>query len=277
MPKLFFTRYTLMSARAASTKLEILLDGLRNEAFTEQRGFVYRFIDTEVFEFDGSDYIAGELVKYDPDDQEQVVNERTRKIDSEYVPNKVMGRARFIIDPRWSLLMFCEVPRAISPQTFIGISSKLFEQNHENFFTSFNISPIKERYSFIERVRKYKSIKKVSITLFPSNPNFDERWRAIDERLQKNHIDKYREIQESTANKGRILIDDETENKFLMSEDGYGSSRVSGIDENGGEKTISTSDSERDVFQDVSPDLEKPADLLEQIYQTLLNIIDRTN
>jgi len=277
MAKLYFARYTLVSAKSVLKKFDLLLDGLRDDASLNQRGFTYRFLDTEVFEFDGKEFIAGHLVKYDPDDQEEVVNETTRKLHFEFVPNKVVGKARFIIDPDWSLLMFCEVPRAISSYMFADIFSKLFEQNHDNIFTSFNISPIKERYSFIERVRRYRAIRRILITLFPSNPNFDERWQKIDERLRNNNIEKYKEIQENNSPNGRIIVDDETESKFLMAEDGYGQSRVSGTDENGNQKTISTNDNEKNVFESVPSETDSPATLLELVYTTLMEIIERTS
>jgi hypothetical protein len=257
-------------------KFDLLLDGLRDEATFEQRGFSFRFLDSEVFEFDGKEFIGGNLIKYDPDDQEEVINETTRKLHIEFVPNKVIGKSRFILDPKSSILMFTEVPRAISAGLFIVAFSKLFEMNHDHFFTTFHVSTIKERYSFMERVRQFKLIKLVSMTLFPSNPNFDERWESIDERLRQHEITRYREIQENKSSNGSVKIDEETSNKFLMSEDGYGSSRVSGIDGNGRYKTISTKDVDKSIFEEIPTDLNSFTQILEKGYDTLQEIIERT-
>ena len=276
MAKLFFSRYTINSGGQYTDKFDFLLNGLKNEANTTYRNYIYRFFDTEVFEYEGKDYIAGHLVKYNPEDMEEVVDETTQKLRDENLRNKVEGKARFIIDPSSSILMFFEVSNVISKNTFVNKFCKLFEQNHENYFTEFFISPIKEQYSFIEKVRTFRAIKKVTITLFPSNPNFADRWKSIDERLRKNNINKYKETQENSKPNSQIIVDEETENKFLMSEDGYGKSDATGINEYGEEATISTKDSEKIVTKHVPNDLEKAVDVLRIVAETLQEIVNRT-
>lgn len=276
MAQLFFSRYTITSGGQIKDKFDFLLNGLKNEAQTNYRSFIYRFFDTEEFQLDGKEYIAGQLVKYNPEDIEEVVDDLTKKLRDENLRNKVIGKARFIIDPSSSILMFFEVPNVIVKNNFIDKFCKLFELNHGGFFTEFHIAPIKEQYSFIERVQKFKAIKKIVITLFPSNPNYAERWRNIDERLRRNNINKYKEIQENTKPEANILIDEETESKFLMSEDGYGESTASGINEEGIEKTISTKNSEKIVSKAVPNDIDKAVDVLKIVVETLQQIIIRT-
>ena len=276
MAKLFFSRYTITSGQQYTDKFDFLLNGLKNEAKTTYRNYVYRFFDTEVFEYEGKEFIAGHLVKYNPEDMEEVVDEATRKLRDENLRNKVEGKARFIVDPSSSILMFFEVSNVISKNTFIDKFCKLFEENQGNFFTQFYISPIKEQYSFIEKVRSFKAVKRIVIILFPSNPNFADRWRSIDERLRKNNINKYREIQENTESESRIIVDEETESKFLMSEDGYGKSDATGINEDGEEKTISTKDNEKIVTKPVPNDLQKAVDILKIVAETLQEIVNRT-
>ncbi len=276
MAKLLFSRYTITSGGQYKEKFDFLLNGLKNEASATYRNYVYRFFDTEVFKYEGKDYIAGHLVKYNPEDIEEVVDESTRKLRDENLRNKVEGKARFIIDPSSSILMFFEVSNVITKNTFIDKFCKLFQQNHGNYFTQFYISPIKEQYSFIEKVRSFKAIKKIMITLFPSNPNFADRWKSIDERLRRNNINKYKEIQENTKPESQIIVDEETESKFLMSEDGYGKSDATGINEKGEEKTISTKDSEKIVTKQIPNDLEKAVDVLRIVSETLQDIVNRT-
>lgn len=276
MAQLFFSRYTISSSGQFKDKFDILLNGLKNEAQTNYRNSIYQFFDTEVFQFGGKDFIAGQLVKYNPDDTEEVVDDVTKKLRDQNLRNKVIGKARFIIDPSSSILMFFEVPNVIVKKAFMDKFCKLFKLNHEGFFTEFHIAPIKEQYSFIERVQNFKAIKKIAITLFPSNPNYAERWRSIDERLQRNYINKYKEIQENAKPEASILIDEETESKFLMSEDGYGESTASGINEEGIEETISTKNSEKIVSKSVPNDLDKALDVLMIVVETLQEIINRT-
>jgi len=276
MSKIIFSRYTITSGGQIDNKFDFLLDGLRNEAKVSFRGYDYSFFDTEVFEYEEKKYIASQLVKYNPDEIEEVVDENTKKIRDENLRNKVVGKAKFIIDPSTSILMFMDIPNVITKNSFIDKFCQLFEKNHDNFFTEFHISPIKEQYSFIETLRKFKYVKKIGITLYPSNPNFSDRWQSIDERLRRNNIEKYRETQENSKPEGDINVDKETENKFLMSEDGYGESNASGINEAGKEKTISTKHSEKIVSKSVPRDLDRAIDILGNVTDTLKEIINRT-
>lgn len=276
MALFFFSRYHIATGKDMQDKVDFLLTGVRNDATTDYRGFLYKFFDSEVITWDGKEFITGHLVKYNPDDVEKVVNEETMKIIDEDVKNKVVGMARYIIDTSSSVIMYCEIPGVISKETFIKRFVELFETNHDNFFTEFSISPIKEQYSFIERIKMFKAVKKITITLFPSNPNYADRWRNIDERLRSNHITKYREVQENNKIGENIIIDEETESKFLMSEDGYGVSNAAGIDENGQENAISTEDTNKHVALPVNVDLNNVVDVLQTVADTLQDIVKRT-
>ena len=251
MSKLYFARFTITSGLEYPDKFNFLLEGLKNEAKTTHRNYIYRFFDTEVFLVEDKEYIAGQLVKYNPEGKEEVVNDSTKKISSENLKNKVEGKAKFILDPHHSLLLFFDVPNIITYEGFITKFCKLFEINYNNFFVQMNISPIKEQYSFLERAKSFKGIRKIVITLYPSNPSNAELWRSVDERLRDNNITKYKEIQENSKPGSKINIDEETNKKIIMSEDGYGVSTVSGTDENGNERTISTKDSLKIIYKNI--------------------------
>lgn len=276
MANLFFSRLHIATSRDTADKVDFLLIGLRNDARTDFREFLYKFFDTEVVEFDGKEFISGQLVKYNPADIERVVDESEQKIVDEDVKNKVVGMSRFIIDASSSIVMFMEVPNVISRETFVNRFTELFKKNYDDYFIELSITPIKEQYSFIETIRKFRAVKQISITLFPSNPNFADRWKVIDERLRNNHITKYKETQENNISGQNIRIDEETENKFLMAEDGYGESHASGIDENGNERTISTKDEVKHISKQIPPDMDKITDVLLVIAETLQTIVNRT-
>ncbi|MEQ9230981.1 MAG: hypothetical protein RIF46_09865, partial [Cyclobacteriaceae bacterium] len=230
MGKLFYSRYHIYSGKDLSNKVDFLLTGLRNDASISDRGFVYKFFNSQIHDYHGIEFISGQLVKYNPNDLEEVVDDETMSLRDENVRNKVVAKALYIIDTSSSILMHFEVPNLISKESFRKKFCQLFERNHDNFFTEFALSPIKEQYSFVEKIKTFKSIKRVNITLYPSNPNFSDRWQEIDERLRSNDIAKYREIQENLNPESSIKIDDQTESKFLMSEDGYGDSNATGVD-----------------------------------------------
>lgn len=277
MAKLYFSRYHISTGKDLSDKLDFILIGLRNDASNSDRGFLYKFFNCEIVEFNGTEYVAGELVKYNPDESEDVVDDETMTIKSANIHNRVVARAKYIIDPTSSVLMHFEVPNLISINTFRKKFSTLFEQNHDNFFTEFSISPIKEQYSFIEKIKTFKSVKRIAITLFPSNPSYADRWKSIDERLRRNEIDKLREIQETKKPNASIKVDEETESKFMMSEDGYGECDAYGISENGEEKRISTKDRQKNVNTNMPNEMDKAIDILQNVTETLKDIIKRTS
>lgn len=277
MAKLFYSRYHISTGKDISDKLDFILIGLRNDACISDRGYLYKFFNSEIVEFNGIEYVTGEIVKYNPNDTEEVVDDLTMTLKDENVRNKVVAKARYIIDPTSSILMHFEVPNIITLSTFRNKFVKLFEENHDNFFTELTLSPIKEQYSFIEKIKTFKSVKQISITLFPSNPNFADKWRAIDERLRNNEIDKYKEIQENFKPNANIKIDEETENKFLMSEDGYGECKAIGITQEGEEKKISTKDNQKNIYSNIPVNYNQALDILQNVSDTLKEIIKRTN
>lgn len=277
MAKFYFTRYHISTGREYHDKVDFVLNGLRNDASYLHRGFLYKFFNSEVLDHDGREFLTGELVKYIPEDNEEVVDDETMTIKNENVHNKVLTKVRYIIDPSSSILMHFETRNILSKESFRNIFIKLFEKNYDNFFTELSISPIKEEYSFVEKIKSFKSIKKITINLYPSNPRWNERWKKVDERLRANGIDQYRETQVNNKPESNILVDDETESKFLMSEDGYGKSSATGITSEGEEKTISTKDSLKTVYHNVQLDsVIHPIDILKYVYEKLKQVIERT-
>lgn len=276
MSKLFYSRYHISSGNTFASKIDFIRAGIRNEASISDRGFLYKFLNSETFEFQSNLYFTGELVKYNPDDSEEVVDDSTMTIKNETILNKVVARSRYIIDPSSSILMHIDVPNHISLSTFRKKFSQLFEKNHDNFFAEFSLSPIKEQYSFVEKINSFKFIKRISITLFPSNPNFADDWKEIDERLRAAQIEKYTETQETKKPNSSIIIDKETHNKFLMSEDGYGTCSATGTTITGSETTISTDGDQKNVSISLPPEITYVIEILAFAKMRLEEIIQRT-
>lgn len=276
MAKFYFSRFTLAHS-IPKDKYEVLYEGISEKGTISKKNYNFSFFEIEEFEEGDKRYLTGFLVKINPLDTEQVVDEESGQIRDESLVNRVVGKSRFIIDVNSSLIMFAEVPNVIGDKIFRKRFIELFEENHSHFFVDLNINLIKERYTFITLLKQFKSINRIEIILFPSNPNFSERWEAIDTRLRANKIRKYREIQENDKVEESIIVDTETEDKFLMSEDGYGKSKASGIDADGLQKTITTNNNEKIVTDTIATSsMDKAIDLLGKLNDTLQQIISRT-
>jgi hypothetical protein len=278
MSKLLFNRYHFLTSIDVKDKLDFLSTGISEGASYSNGNFVYKFIETESISDETSQYIVGYLVKYSPHGYGEVFDETSGTVKYGEIKNKVIAKSLFIIDLLESVIVFQEVYNLLTKGIFIRAFNQLFSSQFE-MFVEFEISGIKEQYSFINQVKKLKKIERISISLVPSNPRFAENWKDIDERMRENNIDKYKEIQESTKGDFGIKLDKETEGKLQMSEDGYGESKASGIDENGNEIMISTVTKNQDVNEILPKEIENRGakSVLRFIHGTLQRIKDRTN
>lgn len=164
-------------------------------------------------------------------------------------------------------------------QTFTERFQEIFRDNHQpGIFGELHVSPIKEEYSFIEKVRQMSVVKKITMHLVPSNPRFRDQWKDVDERLRQNHISKYKEEQESNDRAG-LVVDDITESKMMMTEDGYGDSKAIGEDENGNLVIVRTLHRDKDVQKIVPEETYKMGfhAVISFLQETIRRIKDRTN
>lgn len=270
----FFSRYHFEIELAQEDKYQTLLDGLSNKGSVISYNFKYKFSTPEIIEEDGVTAIVGTLVKYSPLGTNETIDEETGEIVEQINSNQVVAKAKFLIHPTSSQIVYASVTNHISKKTFKDIFIKLVSVNngHEPKDSIISISEINKEYSFVEKVKAVKKIKKISISVVPSNPHFSERWEKIDERLKQLRIDVYRETQQSNSNEG-IIIDEETEALFLMAEDGYGNSVVQGENEFGNRVTLSTSQRDRQESQtlDIQENI-APKNLLRKLLEKIKSI-----
>lgn len=273
----YFSRYHFNIELNTEQKLAHLIKGLENRASVVSYNFKYKISDIETISEDGQKYIVGTLVKYSPLASNESIDEETGEIIETESKNKVIAKAKFIIHPASSQIIHSAIVNHISNSTFADIFSKLFTINngYDDKKKIISISAINTEYSFVEQVKLLKKIKRIDITVVPSNPHYSEEWESIDKDLKERNISLYRETQESKSNKG-IVIDDETNAKFLMTEDGYGNSTVLGENEFGNLNTISTKQKDRQERLPVDvDDKTKSGNLLKKFISKILSISGR--
>lgn len=275
MAKMYFTRIhlDLFDDKLNKNKTPFLLDGIKSDAASGFNEYAYKIV--EVTSID--DYLTGYLVKYDPYGKGEVLDEKNGTVKQGGTKNNIIAKSLFIINVPEMILAFQENSNHLSRIMFLRMFNELFISNQKGKTFDFRITSIREQYSFVEKVKEIKSIKKISITLVPSNPSNADLWRDTDERLQENNISKYREIQES-ANAEGIKIDPLTEAKFAMSEDGYGLSEVTGIDNSGRNITITTKTKNQEVSHNLPSDVEKSGflNIINYLSSTFEKIKSRT-
>lgn len=255
-------------------KRPFIIDGIRSVAAAGYNDYSYKIIDIET----QTSYILGYLVKYDPYGRGEILDEVTGTARPGGTVNNIVAKSMFLINTDEMIIAYEEVQNLISKTMFVRMFTELFHINHEEQDFEFSISSIREQYSFIQQVRTMREIKKISISLVPSNPNNADLWRDTDERLQNNNITKYKEIQESNNTEG-LVIDDETIAKMAMSEDGYGIAEASGKDENGHPMTITTKTRNQEITQNLPDNVERAgmSNIINYLSRTFERIRQRTN
>ena len=255
-------------------KRPFIVDGIRSVAAAGFNDYSYKIIDIETIE----NYILGYLIKYDPYGRGEILDEETGTARPGGTVNNIVAKSVFLINTDEMIIAYEEIQNMISKTMFVRMFNELFRINHEGQDYEFSISSIKEQYSFIQHVQTMREIKKISISLVPSNPNNADLWRDTDERLQNNNITKYREIQESNTTEG-LIIDEETIAKIAMSEDGYGTAEASGQDENGNPITITTKTRDQEITQNLPDHIERSgmSNIINYLSRTFERIRQRTN
>lgn len=273
MSKMFFNRLHL-NLPDNGIKRPFIIDGIRSVAAAGYNDYSYKIIDVETHD----NYILGYLVKYDPYGRGEILDETTGTARPGGTINNIVAKSMFLINTDEMIIAYEEIQNTISKTMFVRMFNELFRINHEQHDYEFSISSIREQYSFIQQVRTMREIKRVSISLVPSNPNNADLWRDTDERLQNNNITKYREVQESNSSEG-LVIDEETIAKMAMSEDGYGIAEAEGQDENGNPLTITTKARNQEITQNLPENIERSgmSNIINYLSRTFERIRDRTN
>jgi hypothetical protein len=273
MAKLIFNRLHL-NISDNKPKKPFIIDGIKSAAAAGYNDYSYKIIEAET----SAAYVKGYLVKYDPYGRGEVLDESTGTSKPGGTVNNIVAKSLFLINIDEMIIAYEEVNNLISKRMFARMFTELFNINHSEQNYEFSISSIREQYSFIQQVKNLKEIRKVAITLYPSNPNNSDLWRDTDERMQANRITKYKEVQESNNENG-IKIDDETIAKMAMSEDGYGIAEASGFDEQGHPVTITTRTRNQEITLNLPDTVEKSGldDIISYLRRTFEKISIRTN
>ncbi|WP_410005649.1 DUF4747 family protein [Aequorivita nionensis] len=184
---------------------------------------------------------SGELVKYQDIKEEPVVKDDILTI--EYIRDYIQGRARFFLIEKNHLIAYNPYGNIISPKRFCEAFSGVIIGADDTFNVDSLIYPINQEYEFMNFLQKMRSLNKLTLKLTPSNPNSRDLWKDIDERLNNMHVKVYTEEMQAMDNES-IVVDEITESKIKMAQDGYGKAKGEGKDEDGNEVTISTEESE---------------------------------
>lgn len=277
MAHFFFSRISIIAQTDNHlSKGEFLLGALGSGYETEYRNDFFKVINTSWEHFDEKPFIVGVLVKYKTEGETEALD-NTNHIVKVPIEKPIIAHSPFLIDVDNSLLIFAENKAYIPKESFTNRIKEIIRRSLDEKFTDIEIQAIEDTYSFIKRLEEFSEIKSIKITLHPSNPNNSDLWREFDERLQNDNITSYTEIQKNTRTGESIVVDEQTESKFYMSEDGYGRSRVEGYDQQGQRLKIDSEENSRHASVSVRGTDISYSDIYENTKQKKEEITARTN
>ena len=268
----YYSRFHLVPQLSVEEKIKTIRRGLNSAATVDSNQYKFKFFEVDYVSFKDDIYLVGSLVKYEPQGFEERADEEEELIKKVPVSDKVVARARFVLHPATSLIIHQENAALYNKVIFYRTFEQLFSLNNNNDCT-IGISPVLNEYSFIDSVKKFTEIKRVTIELVPSNPHFG-RWENIDKKIKERNLTTYKETQENKRKGGSIIIDSETEDKFYMAEDGYGDSEVTGII-NGITDTISTKRKNQQMKTSIPQSIVSNEELVSKLFDTINLILQR--
>lgn len=247
----FFSRLSIkMEDANYIQKLEYLYNQLGNGKPITYRKDVLKIINISIRKVGNKSFLTGNIIKYAPQHLEKILSSEN-KIEDVVLNNHLLANVRFIIDANEMMFMFQEdkshIPKKYLPSRFID----LLKENAGSNWIPVSIAPITDTYTFFDKIKEIKQIKKIVIQLTPSNPNNRDRWKKTDEKLKRDNITDYKEILENKVKGGSIIVDEETNSKIMMGEDGYGSAMAEGFDGDGKPIKITTESAEAQAKSEV--------------------------
>jgi hypothetical protein len=271
--KYYFGRLNVVSG--GSDKLVLLTTALSSKAVLEVRGQRWGFYEFSRLEDLMGPFLTGYLVKYRPEDEDEVVVPENHTLAESAVRNRVTAKCRFFLHARTGLLAYHPIAGQIPKDAFTTRFVQVFKHAMEDFFVDAEILPIGRDYELLEQLARFTAVHEVAIALRPSNPSSRDIWKRQDERIRELNATCYREKIEIDPRKGTLNVADDGDirAKIAMAQDGYGRADVTGqLD--GREQTISTKDNPVTIILS-SYDDEHPEHFLPEIREMVVSLMER--
>lgn len=264
----YFGRLNLITA--GHEKRQLTQEALSSRAVLEKRGQRWGF-----YEFSEIDsYFTGFLVKYRASAEEEVANPERGILEDIPIENRVTAKSRFFLHVESGLIAYHPILYQIPRRTFATRFAEVFEHALRGFFVNAEVQSIEQQRRLIDELARFKSIRKVSIYLHPSNPSSRDIWRRQDERLRDLNATSYRENYETRPEKGSLKVaeDEDLRQKIAMAEDGYGKVDVTG-ERDGKSQKISTGDNP--LSAPAPADDQDPPSVLAALRETFTDFLSR--
>jgi hypothetical protein len=254
-------------------KEEMLYGIISSSAVFNYYGYNYTFVEPEKIETEyGETFITAFLVKYSELGEDETVNPEEQSLESETVENKTKAKVRYFLNPKTGLLVYHASGNDLRQKQFRKRFEDLVEASKKEGFIQASIQTVTDEYEIFEQLDKFQAIRRLEVSLHPSNPNTNPTWDEVDEDLKDKNVNTY--IEKFQSEDGlNVKDDDEVRSKLSMANDGYGKGEFEGIDEDGEEKVVATED--QPTTSEVPREEQDPSGILEYLSEPIQSIMGR--
>lgn len=236
--KYYFAHYNLLVSEEDND--EYMVNVLNSQQRVIRGNYKWGFFDCREIEVEGEQFIFGYLVKYLPTVEVPTVDEETSERTTEEVESGRVAESPFFVHIPTHLIVYHPVANKIGIKQFGHVVEELVTAYRDHLFISFNFGLLTQQVQFLQELRSFDKIERITIKLWRANPNFRERKR-IEDRLNRLKATVEEKIVAESSEGLNIEGDEETLEKIEMADQGFGESTAKGFAE-GDAKTISTND-----------------------------------
>ena len=219
-------------------------------------------------------YLYGELTKYDDDGEVAVVDSNNKTEQTLIAPGLIVDKSPFVFFESFSGFAYLHVWNSIPEDVFRKRLTELIIAKYDDFFVSCEIEPISDIREFTAKMAEIKHITEIKAKVFPPNPLFGACWENLKQYLFDRGTQALDVKEEGSKESSGLKTDIQSvveklatgqsrsdlaplplaDAAILMATDGYGKGKVTGVDGNGSQIVVCTTETQKSFLFAKDPD-----------------------
>ncbi len=218
-------------------KVDYLRKGLFSDVTDQNKVHAWGLYDVEeLTDSEFGTWFTGVLVKYKHEHRQEIVRAEEHRLQTARIPGPVVRKSRFVLLLSDGLIAYQLGGGDIEAVAFRRHFCSILEEANERMFFSAEVAPIREEGSVGEALTRLTTVRRIDISLHPSNPSSRDVWQRTDERMRNGKVGRF-EQSFIAGDEGGLQPDDGMLADIAMAEDGYGTAEVAGV-QDGKETTV---------------------------------------
>lgn len=251
-----------------------IIEAIHNPVSIRRGKYNWTIVGVHEGVVENAKYLYGELTKYDDDGEVAIVDANNKTEQTLTAPGLIVDKSPFVFFESLSGFAYLHVWNSIPEDVFRKRLAELITAKYDNFFVSCEIEPISDMREFTAKIAEIKHVTEIKAKVFPPNPLFGACWENLkrylfDRRTQALDVKEeggtetsglktdIQAVVEKVAT-GQSLNDVSplplVDAAILMATDGYGKGKVTGVDGNGSQIVVCTTETQKSFLFAKDPD-----------------------